>query len=312
MKKKVVGILDRESGYAKKLMEVFNSKNRMGFQAEMFTSVNAFLEYSDKNPVEILLIGESLMEQAIKAEVVLLIVISEGTRVAEFESYQSVYKYQSSELIIQKVLEYYAKEGKGPNQFFEHKVSLYGIYAPQGRSCSARFAWNLAKQLGRDRSVLYISLVPFLANQELYVPEKELADIMYYVRHGFDNLIYMVGSVVISVEDIDCMPPIKAVEDLLHVPCEDWLKILQVIISQSNYEAVVLEVGECVQQFYRILDSCTQVYMPYHPKHRNVAIWEVCEKYFKRIGAEEVWKKAKQLEVDEGSWRTDMNSIINS
>lgn len=312
MKKKIIGILDREEGYAARLMEVFNSRNRMGFQAEMFTGVNSFLEYSRKHPVEILLVGESLMERALEALAAMVIVISEGAKAAELEQYRIVYKYQSSEMIIRRVMEFYALEGKSPNQLYKGNVKLYGVYAPQGRGCNSCFAWNLAKQFSRDQSVLYISLTAFSDKKELYVPEKELADIMYYVRHGFDNLIYMVGSVVIGLEGIDCMPPVKSVEDLIHVPCEDWLKILQVISTQSNYEAVVVEVGECVQQFYRVLDYCTEIYMPFVPKFKNMAIWEVCKEYFKRMGAEDVWNRAKRLEVDGNYWRSDMSSIISS
>lgn len=312
MKKKVIGILDREEGYAARLTEVFNSRNRMGFEAEMFTGVEAYLEYSRKNPVEILLIGETFMEKALKNTAEMVVIITEGGKVAELEEYLIVFKYQSSELIIRKVLEYYSAIAKKAELFCQTSTRLYGIYAPQNRICKSHFAWNLAKKIGQEKSVLYMGLSAFNEIKELYNANKDLADIMYYVGNGFDNLIYLVGSSVKSLEGIDCMPAMKSVEDLLHVPCQDWLKLLQVIRTQSNYEVVIVDMEECVQQFYRILDYCTDVYMPYMENTRSRIKWELCENYFKKMGAEDVWKKGKQLQLNANCWRTDMENIIES
>ena len=174
MKRKIIGILDHEESYAARLMEVFNSKSRMGFQAELFTNTVVFLEYSRKHTVEILLIGESLMEQVLKSAAAMVIIISEGTKVAELDEFPIVYKYQSSELIIREVLECYAKNGRQPEQLCGNTMKLYGVYAPQGRNCKSVFAWNLACYLGKRGSVLYISLAAFGYKKELYDTEKDL------------------------------------------------------------------------------------------------------------------------------------------
>lgn len=310
MKKKIIGILDREYGYALKLRDIFNGRNRTGFQAEMFTGTDTYLEYTIKNPVEILLIGESLMENALKHTAELIVVISEGIHVAEEEELPIVYKYQSAELIINKVLEYYAAVGSGSELICRAGARIYGVYAPQGRSCKSAFAWNLAKHLGQDKTILYMGLNAFHDKEELYNGNKDLADIMYYVRNGFDNLIYLVGSSVVSYEGIDCLPAIQSVDDLLHVPCEDWLKLLQIICLQSNYDALVLDMEECVQQFYRILDYCTEVYMPYQEQYRSEVKWNMCKHFFKKVGAEEVWTKSRKLVVNSNNWTNDTESIL--
>lgn len=307
---KIVGILDREVGYTRRLTEVFNSRNRMGFHAEAFTGVEAFMEYSRKNTVEILLIGESLIDNTLKNTAKMILIISEGGKIAEQEEYQIVYKYQSSELVIKKVIEYYAREGKHAETYVRSKAKIYGVYAPQERRRKSAFAWNLAKWLGKEQSVLYIGLNVFGEIKELYNSDKDLADIMYYVGHGFDNLIYLVGSSVTVVEEIDCLPAMKSVDDLIHVPAGDWLKLLQVIGNQGNYGAVVVDMEECVQQFYKIMEYCYEVYLPYYQQGRNSMKWELCQDYFKRVGAEEIWKKAKHLKMDSNCWNVDMETIL--
>lgn len=311
MKKRIVAIYDREEGYAKRLTEIFNSKNRMGFQAEMFTSAENLWNYSRQQDVEILLVGDSVMESRLEHCASMILVISEGTRVAELDKYEVVLKYQSSELIIQKVLEVYGKGGGNADELCKPNMRTYGVFAPQARGIKSAFAWNLAKHFAREKSVLYMNLTAFLGKMELYGAARELADIMYYVHNGFDNLIYLVGSAVSSVDGIDCMPPMKSLDDLVHVPGEDWVKLLQVITSQSHYEVLILDVEECVQQFYRLLAICSQVFLPtmaWQDKSR----WELCEQYFERVGVIDVWKQAKRIALDAKAWRSDMESIINA
>lgn len=312
MKRKIIAIMDREEGYAARLMEVFNSKNRMGFQAELYTSEEAFCQQARERPFEILLIGEGLLSEKLEKMASMVVVISEGTKVAEQNQHPIVYKYQSAELIIRKVMGYYAEFGGQPDVLCRPGMKIYGVYAPQEHADKSRFAWNLARSLGKTGSVLYLNLTAFSGMKELFQQEKDLADLMYYVRHGFDNLIYLVGSMVVSVEGIDCMPGMKTVDDLLHVPGEDWRRLLRVIGEQSNYDAVVLDVEECVQQYIQLLELCSEVYLPFVGGRQETAAWELCEAYFKRMGAEELWKKGKKLELERSCWRSDMESIINS
>lgn len=311
MKKKIVGILDWEEGYAQRLMDVFNSKNRLGFRAELFTSAEALMEYSRTQPIEILLIGDRLMERRLEYAASMVIVISEGTKIAELDDYLVIYKYQSSELIIKKVLEYYGEHGAGPDELCKPKMRVCGVYAPQGRTCKSEFAWNLARHLGRKGSVLYINLTAFSGRKRIPAGTKELADIMYYVKNGFDNLIYLVGSAASSVEGIDCLPCMSSLDDLQQVFFEDWIRLIHTIMLQSHYEALVIEVEECVQQFYRILDICSDVYLPVCGE-QDKDRWEQCGQYFKKMGAEEVWQRGKVLQVNHQYWREDMDSILQS
>lgn len=302
MRKKIIGIYDREERYAARLMEVFNARNRMGFQAELFTSMETLIEYSRTQPIEILLIGDSLMQKQLEYAASMIIIISEGTKVAEQDTYFVVYKYQSSELIIRKVMEYYGEHGANPEELCKPKMKVYGIYAPQNRSCKSEFAWNLARKLGQQGSVLYVNLTAFSGRNRMSDANRELSDIMYYVRNGFDNLIYLVGSAVSNVEGIDCLPCMSSLDDLQQVFCEDWIRLLHTIMLQSHYDALVIELEECVQQFYRILDICSDVYFPVSGEPSGER-WEQCRQYFEKMGAGDVWKRGEIINVDRSKAR---------
>lgn len=309
MENRIIAIIDREEGYAARLAEMFNNRDRVGFRAQMFSGVERFLEYCADKSVEILLVGESLMDSALYRAASLVVVITEGNLVREAQDTPVVYKYQSSETIMKQVLDYYARDGRHVDRTSVSRTLLYGVYAPQNRELKSGFAWNLARYLGRTKRVLYMGLNGFNPMMELYHNEKDLADVMYYVRNGFDNLVFLVGSSVMTVESVDCMPVMRSLDDLLQVTAQEWLRILQVIMSQSDYEAVVLDLDECVQQFYRLLDECAVVYMPFQDNVRSDGKWVLCREYFERVGAKDVWTKAEQIRVDADGWRTDIESI---
>lgn len=297
--KKILAILDREAGYAARLMEVFNSKERLGFQAEMFTGVAAFADYSRKNHVEILLIGDSMMEENLRGMADTIIIISEGIKVAELQTYPVIYKYQSSEMTIQNIFEIYAKEGKTSEVVTCKKCDVVGVYAPERKEAASVYAWELAKKLAQNKRVLFLYMGTFGEKDELYKGDKDLADIMYYVNYRCDNLVYMVSSAVRNLEGVDCMPAMSAPDDLISVPVENWLKLLQTITTQGGYETIIIVVEECVQQFYRVLDFCTEVIFPAVRFKKNIVKWDTCEEYFRRMGVEEVWKKGRLMEINE-------------
>lgn len=310
MKKKVLVIMDREEKYAKRLMEAFNGRNRMGFQAEMFTDADAFCCYAAVNKVDVLLVGETMMREELAGYAVLVVVLSEGERVAETDEHPVIYKYQSSERILRKVLESYADYAELEDIAARDGMEVYGIYAPQGRYAKSQFAWNLARWLGRRKSVLYVNLTAFMGRPETYMGEKELADLMYYVRHGFENLIYLIGSMVTAIDGIDCLPAMRSVEDLSLVSGEDWARLLRTICEKSSYDCIVINIEECIHQYYRLLGMCHTVLFPYMEGAYREDVWSLCEQYFIRMGAEEIWKKGKRLQLEKNFWRNDMENIL--
>ena len=65
-----------------------------------------------------------------------------------------------------------------------------------------------------------------------------------------------------SVQNLDFVPPALAPMDIQCTDVKEWLRLIDSIVSESAYEVLILDLGDCVQELYQILDVCTKVYVP--------------------------------------------------
>ena len=133
MKHCILAICDVEQTYAYRLMEFLNKKERNPFIIQAFTTVESLMTYSLEQAVEILLISENAMNEAIREmKVNHIIVLSGSKEQATCLCEKVIYKYQSSEHILEEVMSYYADytAKKMEISLFQKKVRLIGIYSP--------------------------------------------------------------------------------------------------------------------------------------------------------------------------------------
>lgn len=65
-----------------------------------------------------------------------------------------------------------------------------------------------------------------------------------------------------SMGSMDFIPPVQSPEDIRGTSWQDWEHLLQEIVLHSSYEAVILDVGDGIEEVFQILDLCTRVYVP--------------------------------------------------
>lgn len=118
--------------------------------------------------------------------------------------------------------------------------------------------------LGREKPVLYLNMEEYSGFEELF--EKEypytLSDLLYFVRQEQAGITVKMNSMIQSMGSVDFIPPVQSPEDIRGTRWQDWERLLQEIILHSSYEAVVLDVGDGIEEVFQILDLCTKVYMP--------------------------------------------------
>ena len=127
-----LAICDNDSEYVSRLANYIRNRHGTVFRVISFTRVEALKEYLKKESITIALISPELMFENIENENIQnIIILSSGTVSLEYETYPAVYKYQSTENILQKISDCYSRD----NQVEEVKVlgkaaQLIGIYSP--------------------------------------------------------------------------------------------------------------------------------------------------------------------------------------
>lgn len=265
--KSIFAVCDLEVEYAYNFMEYLNHKKNIPFEVQAFTGPEVLCSYAREHPIEILLISGKAINDAVKQlKVSMLIVLSEGVHHPELDQYPSVYKYQSSDNVIREVMSCYGAD-KEPHQkapVLKHDTQIIGVYSPIGRAQKTSFALTLGQILAKDRAVLYLNLENFSGFDLLLEQnfEHTLSDLLYFLRQENVNLPYKLGGMVQTIQNLDFVPPALCPMDIQCTTCEEWMLLIDMIVKDSNYEILILDLGDGVHELFRILEACEHIYVP--------------------------------------------------
>lgn len=268
MKKQIFAVCDLEAEYARNFMEYLNRKNNLPFEVQAFTSVQSLIAYAKETHVELLLISaDAMCDEVRELDISKTVILTEGTRPEELDTYAEVYKYQSSAEIVREVMACYGEEKTVfpmQNPALKRKTELFGVYSPLGRCLKTSFAWTLGQILSEERSVLLISLEEYSGLEKLMQKKFSctLSDLLYYVRQKNPGVILKLNSMVQSVGQLDFVPPVQSPEDIRGTSWKDWEYLLQELILHGTYEAVVIDMGNGIEELFQMLDLCKFIYMP--------------------------------------------------
>ena len=154
-------------------------------------------------------------------------------------------------------------------------TELLGIYSPLGILRADFFCAGTGSDPGREKSVLYLNMEEYSGFEELF--EKEypytLSDLLYFVRQEKAGITVKMNSMIQSMGSMDFIPPVQSPEDIRGTRWQDWERLLQEIVLHSSYEAVVLDVGDGIEEVFQILDLCTRVYVPVRDDRISKCKW---------------------------------------
>lgn len=267
IKKHILAVCDCEVAYACNFVEYVNQKRNIPFEVQAFTSIETLKAFAGEEDIEILLISDQAMEDAVlNLSIGKIIILSQGRKDPKLEEYPFVYKYQSSDNVIREVMSCYETE-RAPTLYVhtaKKKAKLIGIYSPVGRAAKTSFALTMGQILARQEAVLYLNLEEYSGFEQLLgcTYERTLSDLIYHIRQGNSNLLIKINSMIQSMNNLDYLPPALSPIDIQNTTYEEWMVLIQELVQYSSYETIVLDFGDGVADLYTLLDTCDKVYMP--------------------------------------------------
>lgn len=302
MKKNIFAVCDLEAAYAYNLMEYMNIKQNTPFEVQAFTNVKSLGIFAKEHEIEMLLISSQAMCEEVKNfNIGRIMILSEGELIQELAEYPTVYKYQSSDNLIAEVMGYYANQNVrvNPLALLKKDVEVIGIYSPVKRTLKTSFALTLGQILAKKRAVLYLNLEDYAGFETLMGKEfaADIADLMYFVRQGSGNLIYKLDSMVQSIQNLDYIPPAFSPMDLRKVEYEEWMKLLGDIINFSSYDTIILDIGEQIDEVFRLLKQCRKIYMPVREDSVSLAKLDHYEKVLRMWDCEDIMERTRKLKL---------------
>ena len=274
--KKILAILSDETKYAERLSDYCNKKKSLMFTAVPFESIEACAEFNVKHDIEVLLADSKYLENDtfgrqlsdIRAARVIgldsVISFERAFADAEQSSYLHVGKYQPADMLIREVMA--GCDGMDvftANTNIGRPVRVIGVYSPVSRCGKTSFALTLSRMLSKKRKTLYISLEEFsclgVLSGERY--EMTLSDAIYHMRQG-TLTAERLYSMIHTLCGVEYLPPMRCAEDRNAVSGEDYVRLINEIIRNSLYEAIVIDMERFSDEASEIAEICNVIYMP--------------------------------------------------
>lgn len=316
MKKSIFAVCDLEASYACNLTEYLNERKTTPFEVQAFTNVESLKVFAREQEIEILLISTRAMCQEIKElPVKRTIILSEGEKLEDLEEYPFVYKYQSSDQLLAEVMEYYVADH--PETYLltanTRKTKVYGVYSPIGRTRKTLFSLALGEILAEQKQVLYINMESFSGFEELFgiSYRTDLSDLIYFARQKDGSIVYKLNSVIHTFQELDYIPPAFSPADLRDVTGEEWISFLQELISFCEYDAIILDLCEQVEDVFQILNMCDHIYMPVQEDLISRAKLAQYDKLILMLEQGKIQEKTKRIRIPAQTISKDNGTLIH-
>ena len=148
----------------------------------------------------------------------------------------------------------------------QESCPIYGVYSPVGRCGKTTFSLLLGELLARKRSVLYIGFdeLPFWDEEENASEEQgekgTLSDAYFYWQR--QKLKEKLPVLVSHWHGVDVLTGMNCPEDLCAIQPEEWSQLILKIAQETEYAAIVLDIGSKLWLADSIFLMCSQLYVP--------------------------------------------------
>ncbi|MDO4437895.1 MAG: hypothetical protein Q4B86_00380 [Eubacteriales bacterium] len=261
----IMAVLTKEKLYSERLCKYLNFKRRMNMTAVSFDNLEELRDFEKRHRISVILSDKEIYK-AQEAD------IGRGYGDTEKEVFLlsedkadngCIYKYQPADDILSDIML------KTKNTVFSSVYSsmkrepvVIGVYSPSIQSFKTAFSVTLCRILQKYKRTLYISLEEF--SDVMMIKESEgrysLSDAMYQYRQGEldQNKIL---SMIEHYEDFEYIQPMKTIDSIDIMRGEEYVELIECILKNSDYEAIVVDLPVYLGIASDIMDICTSVYV---------------------------------------------------
>lgn len=301
----ILVICDVQKRYASKLGDYLSVKEGFPFQVRVFSTIEKLIEFAKLQIVEVALVSEQYEGMLESRQLISTIIVLSPEREDNQGNTHRVYKYQSGEKIIKRVLQIAANDSKEGSHIIRNvPLKLIGLYSPIKRSLQTTFGLTMGQLLAKKGKVLYINLEGYSGLNMLLKQnfQRDLSDLLYYMQSGKQGLPYILGSMIETVNGLDILPPMLCQMDLISIDAKEWLRFFYELEKHSEYEYIIVDLSDSVQGLFELLRQCAVVYTVTEHDGFAIAKMDQYERMLKQCHYEDVLEKTSKFELPKFSY----------
>jgi len=293
MGKKILAILDSEPEYSKRLCEYIEEKSIYPFEVIHFTNVETLLMY-EKTNIDILVISKEIYIDEIEDKKInkVLFLVNDN------EKENEICRFQTAEKILRDIMS--NLESDVPVLVRnKQKTKLVGLYTPVHRSLQTTFAITMGQILSKNHKTLYLNFESYSGFctklQRTY--NMDMSDLLYLLNSQSSGLFFKFQSIIDKIGNMDYIPPLSSIVDLHQVRSDQWLKLLDYIETNMDYEYIVLDLGDSIDGLLHILNNCDYIFTPIKEDSIAMAKIEQYENMLNKMNMSKLSEKMRKIRI---------------
>lgn len=312
MKRKRVAVCEKDTGYLKRLTDYIADREREQLEVFGFSKEEDYLNTEQRQEFDILLFGETFFEKSKKyREKEHVILLSEGGVLPE--EVPMLFKYQSAENLLRGI--HYClgsvMADPGKRSIFSAKKKVISVFSPCGHRLQTPFALAAAEELAGRKNVLYLNFSVckgFCQNTGLQ-KGMDMGDLFYLMRESEEEFLAKLSGGIYSLGSFSVIPPPENPEHYMEWTGEEMETLITCLLEKSKYEALILDIGCIIPDFFRILERSSRLWLLKDQRNRRDAgLEELLALLAKRSPGLE--KRAEEIFLPGGQgWQEDRYQV---
>lgn len=294
MKRQILGVLDTEIEYSRRLCNFISEHQDYPFDAICFSNEEKLMTYLESQKLDVLLIARTYITDEIRELVQGKVLVLSKNGVEKGE----IYKYQEADKILKAVLPSF--DGDVDIRESKNKNTTYiGLYTPVHRCLQTTFAVTMGQLLAKNEKVLYLNFESYSGfSEKLHKTYNgDATDIIYLINTGANGMYYKFQAMIESIGNLDYLPPIFSPYDLYQISQDDWFRFFDYLEENLGYDYIILDLGESLQGLLNILNRCKYVYTLLKEDSFAMAKLKQYQEMLIRMNYTELENKTKKLKI---------------
>lgn len=298
--RKILGIICHQEIYMHRLADTLCREQFREWQAACFTSLSDFFRWEGSADAALMLIDEAFREEWYQADYQ-----KEGSIVCAWlrdendvdEDENDIFMYQPAEQIAECLMACYLRGSagrrsreKGGNLWkpppeglhlpenqeeakAQEQVYVYGVCSPCGGVGATGLAWNLAKELSKKGTTLFLSLDPYPGLPEPLRLSQGTSELLYLLKEYKEGWTAQREYAIVRVGQLEAVAGMADGIDLWQWDMEEWNYLLYGL-SQEKYRYLVVDFGKICSSRENLVGTCNRVIIVGEKNDPKVIRWK--------------------------------------
>lgn len=294
---KILAIYDEDALYCKRLSLYLRQNTNLPFQIYPLLTEESLESFSKKKELDLLLLSEKdagKLHFSPKSRKTLY--LSEENLLTKQKKENYIYKYQSGDQIMREILVQYG-ELELLSEGGQHRAEIFMVYSPLGRLGKTEFSKALAKELGKNRKTLYVSLEESAFSPKSQIQEREcLTEALYHFKEN--HLTPMILRALSYPQDsYSTIHPVRSPEDISGLSQRDLSLFLEKIAEEGGVDALVVDTDSSMSRYLECFSLAKKIFLPVLEDGKSKAKLSVLQQYLEKNAGEAVLEKFVQCSL---------------